>query len=218
MSGPATARTAPSFSAGHPGDRRTVAEAQDELHAQCNFTLVSPYHADQVRSLPVRNHEIDQRRLAVGGREAGFQNERVLPVAPRDADRVVGRTDQPAPVGWRTEESGEAGIGVKARPAQPVYRAVSSHQGRGTAVANQGIMFDWRTHQSTQEHGAARTFCAVAGCAFQAEYSAFPFRLFCIDDEDPALFRRENGCSVVSFSSKAHDPSDRHDRTGQLAT
>ena len=41
MSGPATARTAPSVLRRHPGNRRAVAEAQDELHAQRNFTLVA---------------------------------------------------------------------------------------------------------------------------------------------------------------------------------
>ena len=45
-----------------------------------------------------RRHEVDQRRRAFGGLEARLQDQRVGPVAPRDARGAVLRRDQPAAV------------------------------------------------------------------------------------------------------------------------
>src|SRR4051794_27679610 len=42
----------------------------------------------------------------------------------------------------RSEQRGEAGIGVERGPAQPVDRAVAPDQSRGLAIADQTVIFD----------------------------------------------------------------------------
>jgi len=40
------------------------------------------------------------------------------------------------------EQGGEAGVGVEARPAEPVDGTVAPDQRRGLAVADEGIILD----------------------------------------------------------------------------
>ncbi len=56
--------------------------------------------------------------------------------------------DEPSTVLSRHKESGKARGRVEARPAQPVNRAVATHQSRSPAIANQCIIFDAERHRT----------------------------------------------------------------------
>ena len=87
---------------------------------------------------PVAAHELDEPSPY----QMRFEDERVLAVAARDALRVLVRRNAEAAVLRRAEQRRETGIGIEARPAQPVDRAVAADQRRGLAVADQAIIFN----------------------------------------------------------------------------
>ena len=89
-----------------------------------------------------RRHEIDQGNRAVSGLEAGFQDQRVVPIAARNPGGFVVRGNQPTAIPAAAEDRGKTGLGVESRPAQPVDRPVTPDQRGGLAVADQAIIFD----------------------------------------------------------------------------
>ena len=89
-------------------------------------------------------HEVDQRDAAVLRVEDRFEDHGAGTVLPPDADRFVGRGNTPIAVIRGTNQRGETGSTVEARPAQPVDRAIAADQCRGMAIADQSIILDPR--------------------------------------------------------------------------
>lgn len=56
------------------------------------------------------------------------------------------RGKQPAPMVWSSEQRGEASTGVEAWNAQPINRAIEPDKSRRLVIANEGILFDWKSH------------------------------------------------------------------------
>ena len=129
-----------------PRHGRAIAETQHQLGVHLHLAALAHHPAHDMRAVDARRHEIDQRRRAVGGFEARFQDQRVGPVAARNTRRLAFRRDKPAPVLVRAQQRGKAGIGIEPRPAQPVDRAVAADQRRCAQIADQGIVFDARGH------------------------------------------------------------------------
>src|SRR5204863_2084255 len=94
----------------------------------------------------VDRHEVDKRHGAVAGFEAGFQDKRARPVAPRDADYAVARRDLETAMLARAEQRRETGVRIEARPAQPVDRTVARYERGALAVADDGIILDAARH------------------------------------------------------------------------
>src|SRR5262249_51225231 len=79
-------------------------------------------------------------------RKGGLEDERPRSVAaPHALDRAFGREEEAA-ILRGAEEVREEGARVEARHAEPVDRAVPANEGRGLAVANQGIVFNAGGH------------------------------------------------------------------------
>src|SRR3984893_8866086 len=89
-----------------------------------------------------RWHEIDHRRRAGVGLEFGFEHQRAGTIAPFRAEYWILWGNEPAPVVSVPEQGGKARSRIKARPTQPVDRAVAAHQRCRLAVADQRIVFD----------------------------------------------------------------------------
>src|SRR6185436_10052758 len=90
----------------------------------------------------------DQRHGALAGFEVRLENERVRPVAARELRDLSLRSDAEAAVLLAAEQRREAGVGVEARPAQPVDRAVAADQRGALAVADQRIVLDASRHHA----------------------------------------------------------------------
>jgi hypothetical protein len=54
--------------------------------------------------------------------------------------------EEPAAVLCRTEECGEAGIGVEARPTEPIDGAVASDERSGLQIADHRVIFYSSSH------------------------------------------------------------------------
>src|SRR5688572_15134113 len=93
--------------------------------------------AHDVGSAIAQRHEIREIDYALFGFERRFKYERVTAIPPADARRRLAWADQPTSMVARTEQRRETGVGVEARPAQPVHGAAARYQHRGFAVANQ---------------------------------------------------------------------------------
>ena len=59
---------------------------------------------------------------------------------------VAGRRDAPVAVALVAEQRGEAGVGIEARQAQPVDRAVAGDQRAGQHVADEPVVLDRLAH------------------------------------------------------------------------
>src|SRR5579862_7474484 len=99
-----------------------------------------------MRRWRVARHEIDQLNRALGGIEAGGQDQRAVAVAACDT-RLFPRCDLPMPMVAVAEQSRKARPGIKSWPAQPVDRPIASDQRRGDAIADEGIILQARARR-----------------------------------------------------------------------
>src|SRR5262249_31394370 len=89
------------------------------------------------------------RDRALGSVEPRLENEGVWAIAPGDAKRLA-RRDLPMTVLACAKQGGKTRIGIEARPAQPVDRAIARDQRRRLAIANQAVVFDAGWHGGLQ--------------------------------------------------------------------
>ena len=91
--------------------------------------------------------EIGQLRDTVAREEAGEQDVRVRQVElPAPCVIELGSQFEPASP-LIVEDGGEYAWAVEARPAQEVYGAIESHEGHGTEVTYDAMIFDRLAHQ-----------------------------------------------------------------------
>ena len=76
-------------------------------------------------------HEVDHARAAAAAGHLGLEHQGVWPIPLLDAQHLRGGMDGPVAVVVVAKQLGEASIGVDARQAQPVDRAVARYQGDG---------------------------------------------------------------------------------------
>jgi hypothetical protein len=133
-----------------PRDNRPIAEAQHQFGRHGDLTALANHQPDNARMPAAQRHEIDQQGGAGGRLKASLQDQAVAAIASRHF-RLVARRDLPAPVFAATYERGETGVGIKARPAQPINRAIAPHESRCLAVADQPIIFDAGRHGTIAE-------------------------------------------------------------------
>ncbi len=129
-----------------PGHDGAIPEAQHQLAAHRDPPALADHQPDHVRMAAAQRHEIDEGDGALARFEARFEDQRAVAVAPRHARPAVPRCNPPASVVLAAQERGKAGVGIEARPAQPVDRAVASDQRGRLAVADQGVVLDAGGH------------------------------------------------------------------------
>ena len=130
-----------------PGNDCTVAEPQHELGAHGHLAPLANHETNHARTRSGQRHEIDQRDCAVAAFEASFQNQRIRPITTAHNGPAVPRRNLPVSVAIGAEQRREAGVGIEARPAQPIERAIARHQSGGLAIADQSVIFDTRRHE-----------------------------------------------------------------------
>jgi len=101
----------------NPRNERTVVEAQDQLCAHDDPTALADDQAHHIRCLSARRHEVDERDRAAPSGEIGLQDEGIVAISPCDVRLSIGRRDKPTAVLGPTQQCGETGATVKARPA-----------------------------------------------------------------------------------------------------
>ncbi len=131
----------------HPGDDAAVIEAEHELHVHGHFAADSLDDADQHRGVGAERHEIDDIDRAAIGFVARFEHQRLAPIASPRRPALGGGSKLPAAVLGCAEQGGEAGVGIEARHAKPIDRAVAADQCRRLVVADQGVILDFRRHR-----------------------------------------------------------------------
>src|ERR1700691_740206 len=99
-----------------------------------------------MRGSSAQGQEVDQRDLAIGPDETGFQDQRIGPVAARDPEIAGGWRDAPPSVAGVPEKSGKTRTGVKARPTQPVERAVFGYECGRLAIADHSVVLNAGGH------------------------------------------------------------------------
>ena len=126
-----------------PGNIGAESEPDHQLHPQLHPAADAAHQPDDIGGVAARRHEIDQGDGAICRLEARLQDQRIVPVAARGFRDIFRRRDKPSALLGRAEQGCETGIGIERGPAQPVDRSVAPDQGRGFAVANQSIVFDF---------------------------------------------------------------------------
>ena len=113
-----------------PRETLPVAEADHQVHLHRHPARQTLDHADDLRVVLPDGHAIGDPDTSVLGLELGFQHERARAVPPPHRghrSRRADRGDAPEPVLFVSEEARKAGLGVKAREAQPVDGPVPAH-------------------------------------------------------------------------------------------
>ena len=129
------------FQPRHPRHYGAVAETQNEFGMHCHLAACADDEPHDLGMIVVERHEIDQRGGALVGLETGFKDERARPITAGDARRLA-RRHQPAAVVGGAEQRGKTRSRIKARPAQPVDRAVARNKRGAFAIADHGVIFD----------------------------------------------------------------------------
>ena len=81
-----------------PGHCAAVVEAEHQFHPHPQTSALAPHEADDVGMRATWWHEVDECRRAGRCLEARLQDERVIPILPRDACVLIHRRDQPSTV------------------------------------------------------------------------------------------------------------------------
>src|SRR3954447_26996376 len=102
-----------------------------------------------------RWHEVHEQDSAIRSFKTCLQDHGVAAIPPVNAPGRVRRSNQPAAMVWAPKQGGEARIGIKARPAQPIYRSISSDKRRCLAIADQGVILNWQRHRSSPLYTAS---------------------------------------------------------------
>jgi len=133
-----------------PRPNLAVVEPGREPHLE----LERPAHPfDHAQDLPGVGAErgvadqkaVEQPRPPRGTDELGLEHERVVEVGAHVLERAVpGRIDRAMPAASPVEQAAERAPGVESREAAPIDRAVSRHERRGVAVADQRVVGDLR--------------------------------------------------------------------------
>src|SRR5206468_5794997 len=129
-----------------PGHNRAIVEAEHQLDAHLDATALADDHPREIGGRAAEGHEVDERDRAGGGLELGFEDQRAVAVAPRDARIWIARRDLPAAVLRGPEQRREARAGIEARPAEPVDRSIPPDERRRLAISNEGIVLDASGH------------------------------------------------------------------------
>jgi hypothetical protein len=114
-----------------PRHDRAIAKAHDQLHAHLHPAAHASHRAHDVYAFLIvgERHEVGHNDRAILSLERGLEDGGAGQVAPLRALDFAVRRDQPAAVMAVAEQRCETGIGVEARQAQPVDRAVAPDQG-----------------------------------------------------------------------------------------
>ena len=130
-----------------PWNDGAIVEPDDNGGAKLDPAGKATDDPDHVGSRIARRHEIDEHRGSRRCLKSGFEDERVRPVLAT-ASRLRPRCDRPVSVIRSAEQRRETGRRIESRPAEPVDRAVSTHQRRGLSVADDGVVLYTSGHRS----------------------------------------------------------------------
>jgi hypothetical protein len=137
------------FQARDPGNDQPETKTQDELAGHGDPAALADDESHHGRRTFATRHEVDQRDGSVLGLKSRFEDQRVGAVTAMHAHILVARRDLPASMFARSQERGEAGVGVEARPAQPIDRTVAPDQRGRFTIADESIIFDAAAHRVT---------------------------------------------------------------------
>src|SRR5260221_7192919 len=128
--------------AAHPRDDGAVIEADEELGSHLDFAATSANDPQEIGSVVVRGHEVDQRDGAALGLEGRLENQGLVDVAATDFRHTADWRDPPAAEFGAAEYRGETGSGIEAWPAEPVDGAVDGDERGRLAVADEGVVLE----------------------------------------------------------------------------
>ena len=128
--------------AGHPRSRSSIVKTERKVHTHRHSTPHALHHPYNVGVLIPQRHEIDETNLTPCRLECSLQNQRIISIASANLFNRPRWRNLPVTVISRTQQTCEACIRRKCRPAQPVDRALARHQRGGLAVANLAVVFN----------------------------------------------------------------------------
>src|SRR5262249_23963446 len=146
------------------------------MHLHRHLAASSLHQANDRRASFFHRHEIDQGDTPVRRVEDGFENQGVVVVSTTDARPRVSGRDPPAPMFGRAEERCEQSAAIKARPAQPIYGAVTTDEGARRAIADQSVILDIQRKIGSDEWPATRRGAGLwsIGCDRRGTLTAIP--------------------------------------------
>ena len=127
-----------------PGHEPAVIETEGNAHRYLDRTGIAANETNDLvdEFVAGRRHEIDDRRRAGFGLEAGFENGGAGPIAARDADIARFGANAPRAVPLVAQQRGEDRAGIEARQAEPIDRAVARDERRAVRVADDAVILD----------------------------------------------------------------------------
>src|SRR5262249_28444173 len=152
----------------HPGDGGAVIETDDQLGPHRHGASSADDQTNDMTGLSAQRHEVDQHGLAVGSDKSGFQNQRIRPVAARNARLLLLRPDPPASIAASPEKSRKTCIGVETGHAEPIDRATLRHQRSRLEIADDSVILDAPTHQGDSPMNASQKKAGAATCFTRA--------------------------------------------------
>ena len=124
-----------------------VSEAQGKLHADRDLAANADNLANEARLSLADRHEIYDAHGTTVDAELSLNREGIRAIAPRRAFARAAWRNHPPAVLLVANERCQAGIGVEARPAQPVDRSVFADQCGRLAIADQAVIFKAGCHE-----------------------------------------------------------------------
>ena len=149
--------------AGDGGDDLVAAAVEAAPDPRPDLAVAEPHHplvphpdragdphdaAQDVGAAVPQRHEIGHLHHPRVGLVGRLQDEAVVAVAA-GRRRPAHGSDQPAAVLRRAQERGEAGGRVEPGQAEPVHGAVTTDEGGGARVAQDGVVLDRKCHDRT---------------------------------------------------------------------
>ena len=145
-----------------PGDVLAVAEANREIAVHRDLALDPFDDPDDVVDAAAWRHEVDDPYPPAVADDLGLEDQRLGSIVLIDAAHLRGGPDAPVPVPVRPEQLSEAGVGVDARQAHPIDRAVARDQRDGRRVTDEAVVFELGRH-ANQVSGAVED-SQLGGC------------------------------------------------------
>ena len=135
-----------------PGFAAPIIKPQQQLGAKINRAMHAAHDAHEIGIDPAQRHEINHLGLALGRGPARFKDQRSVAITPRHARRLVAGAQQETPVRGIAQKGGETGAAIKARPAEPVDRALARDKRRRFAISNERVIFYWSRQAWIHRH------------------------------------------------------------------
>jgi hypothetical protein len=143
------------FGPHYPRHPTAMPEPDDQFGAHRHGAALADHQTHEIgRGTPLaQRHEVDQVGLAIGGRELGFEDQRVGPIAAGDPQvRIRCWRDPPSAVVGVAQQRRETRVRVEAWPAEPIDGAVLRDERGRFTVADERVVLDATSHDRSALH------------------------------------------------------------------